>query len=163
MNKRKFEKISLEQYFSDLEGNKEKIKKEYEDILLPKRATKFSAGYDFFAPRDFTLNPGEEIKVATGIKAFMHEDEWLGLYVRSGHGFKYSVRLKNSVAVIDSDYVNAKNEGHIWIAIYNGGNKIFQVKKGEAFAQAVFQKYLLVDDDYPVNEKRLGGIGSTDK
>jgi len=162
MSKRCFSKITYKQYRKDtafVEDNN--ILKEYTEICLPKRATGCSAGYDFFAPKNFTLNPGQEIKIPTGIRAFMNEDEWLGIFIRSGHGFKYNVRLNNSVAVIDADYVRAKNEGHIWIAIYNGGKRIFEIKKGEAFAQGVFQKYLLVDDDMPVNNERYGGLGST--
>jgi dUTP pyrophosphatase len=162
---RKFLKVSLEQYIKDTgEEQEEKIitvQKEYEDIVLPKRATQHSAGYDFYSPRAFQLEPGEQIKLPPGIKVIMNEDEWLGLYIRSGHGFKFGVRLKNSVAVIDADYVKALNEGHIHIALYNGGDKLFKVNKGEAFAQGIFQKYFLTDDDEPWQNERLGGIGST--
>jgi dUTP pyrophosphatase len=91
----------------------------------------------------------------------MQDDEWLGIYIRSSIGFKYNVRLKNSVGVIDADYINAKNEGHIWIAIYNHGDKALEIETGEAFAQGIFQRYLLVEDDRPKEIHRNGGIGST--
>ncbi|ADY56530.1 deoxyUTP pyrophosphatase [Syntrophobotulus glycolicus DSM 8271] len=160
---RRFLKVSYEQYRKDSDDGEEngELSKEYEDIILPRRATRCSAGYDFYAPRAFALEPGGQIKLATGIRAIMNEDEWLGLYIRSGHGFKFGVRLKNSVAVIDADYANALNEGHIQIAIYNGGDKLLRVEKGEAFAQGVFQKYLLTEDDNPRQSERLGGMGST--
>ena len=98
---RKFEKISKEQYEKDLKG-----KCEYEDISLPVRSTKHSAGYDFKSPIEFELNPGEIIKVPTGIKAQMEDDEYLMLLVRSSMGFKYNVRLCNQVGIVDSDYYN---------------------------------------------------------
>ena len=85
VNIRKFEKISIEQYEKDL-----KEKCEYSDITLPSRSTKHSAGYDFKSPIEFELKPGEIIKVPTGIKAAMNDDEFLAILVRSSMGFKYN-------------------------------------------------------------------------
>ena len=155
---RKFEKISEKEY--------EKVLKEkcsYDDIKLPIRSTKHSAGYDFISPFSFELNPGETIKVPSGIKVIMNEDEFLAILVRSSMGFKYNVRLCNQVGIIDSDYYNnPDNEGHMFIALKNEGEKVFKVEKGEKYAQGIFQKYLLTDDD-EANGERLGGFGSTNK
>lgn len=154
---RKFEKISKEQYEKDL---KEKCL--YEDIKIPVRSTKNSAGYDFISPIDFILKPGEIIKVPTGIKADMNNDEFLGIYVRSSMGFKYNVRLCNQTGIIDSDYYNNEgNEGHIYVALQNEGVKDFEVKKGDKIAQGIFFKYLIVDEEEEINNIRSGGIGST--
>lgn len=135
----------------------------YEELKKPKRATAKSAGYDCFAPFDFVLEPNEEIKIPTGIRAYMLDDEVLFALPRSGHGFKYYIRLANTIGVIDKDYFFADNEGHIWIKIRNEGNSIFGVSKGDAFCQLVFQKYLLVDGDDFTGNKRNGGMGSTDE
>lgn len=144
--------------------NDEVIKEKYNDMKKPRRATSSSAGYDFYCVNDFTLSPGESIVVPTGIKSYMKEDECLYILVRSSHGFKYNIRLKNQVGLIDSDYYNnEKNEGHIFVALKNEGDKNFEVKCGEAFAQGIFQKYLIADDDEPVQINRVGGIGSTSK
>lgn len=132
----------------------------YNDIVLPKRATKYSAGYDFFAPYDFTLNPGEIVKIPTGIRCKMNEDYVLMIYPRSSLGFKYRLQLNNTVGVIDADYYNAKNEGHIFIKMTNCGDKVLEVKKGEAFAQGIFMEYAITFDD-EVDSLRTGGIGST--
>ena len=124
---RKFEKISKEQYEKDLKG-----KCEYEDISLPIRSTKHSAGYDFKSPIEFELNPGEIIKVPTGIKAQMEDDEYLMLLVRSSMGFKYNVRLCNQVGIVDSDYYNnPDNEGHMFIKIQNEGKEVLKINKGD--------------------------------
>ena len=155
---RKFEKISIEQYEKDL-----KEACNYEDIVLPTRSTKHSAGYDFKSPISFILNPGESKKVPTGIKASMNEDEFLAIFVRSSMGFKYNIRLCNQVGIVDSDYYNnPDNEGHMFIALKNEGEKVFTVKKGDKYAQGIFQKYLLTDDDEATGD-RLGGFGSTNK
>jgi dUTP pyrophosphatase len=157
---RHFEKISREQW--DKDTNNEDIES-YNNILLPKRSTAFSAGYDFFSPIDFTLLPGQVIKIPTGIKVFTQPDEFLMIVPRSGLGFKYYIRLANTVGIIDHDYRFAENEGHVWIKIRNEGKTDeLSVKQNSAIAQGIFQKYFLVDEDDYVGEQRKGGFGSTD-
>ncbi len=159
--KRGFEKISFEQYVKDVGGERHDLAEEYLDIKLPQRATAKSGGYDFYSPFSFELNPGETIKIPTGIKAYMQDDEVLKIYIRSSLGFKYDVTLSNNVGIIDADYANALNEGHIWIKLINHGDKTLSINKGEAIAQGIFEKYLKVDNDTPVKDERVGGIGST--
>jgi len=79
-------------------------------------------------------------------------------------GFKWNVRMCNQVGIIDSDfYNNSDNEGHMWFALQNQGDKVFKVKKGESFGQGLFMKYLTVDDEEEIKGNRNGGLGSTDK
>lgn len=161
----KFLKVSEENFISSLDGfSKDESKKIYEDIKLPLRATKYSAGYDFYSPFDFTLNPGETIKIPTGIRAKMREDYALFLLPRSGLGFKYRLQLNNTIGLIDADYFYSDNEGHIFAKITNDSNegKVISVKKGEAFIQGVFLSYGITEDD-EVNSIRNGGFGSTSK
>lgn len=165
----KFEKVTWGQYCSSKKWDPASVfteasrTKEYDDLKLPRRATKGSAGYDFFAPFDFSLEPGETIKIPTGIKAKISEGFVLKEYPRSSLGFNYRVRLDNTVGIIDSDYYNnEKNEGHIFIKITNEGNKTLEVKKGDAFCQGIFSEYFLAEEE-EVTEERIGGIGSTSK
>jgi dUTP pyrophosphatase len=157
MNKiAQFFKISLTEYLKD--GSQE----EFDDISLPRRATKGSAGYDFYAPKDIFLAPNETVKVATGIRVKIDEGWVLKIYPRSSLGFKYRLTLNNTVGIIDSDYYFAENEGHIFIKMTNLGDKPLTVEKGKAFAQGIFVEYgITVDDDCTC--LRTGGIGSTDK
>lgn len=160
----KFYKVSFEEFNKNFDDIL-KAKNMYDDIILPKRATKHSAGYDFFAPFDFELRGGESIKIPTGIKCNMNEDLFLAIVPRSSLGFKYKMRLVNTLGVVDCDYFdNENNEGHIFIKISNENNenKTLKVNKGEAFAQGIFLKYFLTEDDN-VTETRTGGIGSTNK
>ena len=157
---RKFEKISFEQFKKDIKDDKNL----YDSYILPKRSTKNSAGYDFFALYDYTLKPGEIMKIPTGIKACMECDDVLFLIERSSMGFKYNIRLTNQVGVIDQDYYNnPDNEGHLWIRIQNEGDKEYKVKKGEGMIQGIFIKYLKTNDDIKTENKRAGGFGSTNK
>lgn len=162
----KFEKVSQGQYYDAMMEEKEALKApyiKYEAIKLPKRGTKGSAGYDFYTPVAISLEPGESVKIPTGIKCQIDLGVMLQLYPRSGLGFKFTMRLNNTVGIVDNDYYdNIDNEGHIFIKITNEGKKHLSVDANKAFAQGIFVPFLLTVDD-EVNETRVGGIGSTSK
>ncbi|MCR5204703.1 MAG: deoxyuridine 5'-triphosphate nucleotidohydrolase [Lachnospiraceae bacterium] len=184
----KFEKVSFEIF-------KDKVQKEfgivdeeaeaaYERLSLPKRATSGSAGYDFFAPFDICIEPGETVIIPTGIRASMENGWVLMIFPRSGLGFKYRLMLNNTVGVIDSDYYYSDNEGHIMIKVTNlsglgnivscglnhewyneaaGSNdksEAISLKAGQGFAQGVFMPFGITTDD-DVDVVRNGGFGST--
>lgn len=134
------------------------------DIILPKRGTKGSAGYDICSPISFELKPNEEIMIFTDIKAYMQLDEVLKIYVRSSIGMK-GLFLKNTVGIIDSTYYsNESNDGNIGMKLVNKGNNIIIINSGERIAQGVFMKFLTVDGDSDDDlEERVGGYGSTGK
>ena len=155
---RYFEKISFEQFKKDIMDDKNL----YSNYELPVRKTKSSAGYDFIAMQDINLKPNETIKIPTGYKANFLEDEALFIIIRSSLGFKYNIRMMNQVGVVESDYYNnIDNEGHIWVALENEGDKEIHINKGESYVQGIFTKFLTCGDK-PQN-KRTGGIGSTNK
>ena len=145
------------------------VAKGFEDknINLPIRKTKYSAGYDIEAAEDVVIpsfkkgtNP---TLVKTGLKAYMQDDEMLLLYNRSSNPKKKGLILANSVGVVDKDYYgNVDNDGHIMFAFYNIKDEDVEIKKGDAIGQAIFQKYLVTDDDNADGE-REGGFGSTNK
>lgn len=164
----KFEKVSKRQYQEDFlntfPNSVEDVEKVYEGIKLPKRATRGSAGYDFFAPVEIKLNPGETIKIPTGIRCVMNEGWVLKLFPRSGLGFKYRLQIDNTVGIIDQDYAFSDNEGHIFIKITNDtkGDKVCTIPCGSGFAQGLFEEFGITEDD-DVSEIRNGGFGSTSK
>ena len=156
---RKFCVISNKQFNIDFNG----IDARYDDIVIPKRNTMYSAGYDFYIPYDLTIKSGEIVKIPTGIKVMLNSDEFLGIYIRSSLGFKYNLRMCNQVGIIESDYYNNRdNEGHMWVCLQNHGDKEYIINKGDAYAQGIFVKFLTTDDDN-VKTLRTGGIGSTNK
>lgn len=164
----KFEKVSFEQFKKGYEKIDEEFRgnseEDYANLKLPKRATKGSAGYDFYSPVDFYLYPGETITLPTGIRCQMNENQVLLLFPRSGMGFKCRLQLNNTVGVIDSDYYGSDNEGHIMAKITNDSNedKVIRVARGTAFMQGVFLRYDITDDDN-AEGVRNGGFGSTGK
>ncbi|MCI9545543.1 MAG: deoxyuridine 5'-triphosphate nucleotidohydrolase [Lachnospiraceae bacterium] len=161
----KFHKVSFQRFREDWEnayGSREDLEVIYRKIQLPQRATKGSAGYDFYAPVDIVLQPGEGTKVFTGIRVEMDESWVLTCYPRSGLGFKYRMQLDNTVGVIDSDYFYSDNEGHIQAKITNDSRegKTLTIAAGTGFMQGIFLEYgITVDDD--ASGIRNGGLGST--
>lgn len=140
---------------------------ENSNINLPVRSTKNSAGYDVEAAEDCVIpafKPGQKpTLVKTGIKAYMESDEVLILANRSSNPGKKGLILANSIGVVDSDYYgNPDNDGHIMYAFFNFKAEDVEIKKGERIGQAIFQKYLVTDDDIAQGE-RTGGFGSTNK
>lgn len=164
-----FYKVSVENF---LDAMKEEfpqyteadIRDMYDSLPLPARATRGSAGYDFFAPFSFSLPPAATIKIPTGIRVKMEEDWVLKLYPRSGLGFKYRLQMNNTVGIIDSDYYYSDNEGHIFIKMTNDSNenKTVEVTQGTGFAQGIFLEYGITVDD-AAEGVRNGGFGSTTK
>lgn len=164
----KFEKVSFEQFKSDCirQGYCESLdyQKIYESIELPKRSTQGSAGYDFFTPFSFELSPNKSIFIPTGIRAKMPYGVVLILAPRSGQGIRFKLQLMNTIGVIDADYYEATNQGHIMVSLFNDHREghVMNVEAGQAFCQGLFLPYYLTDDDHS-NQSRTGGFGSTDQ
>jgi len=165
-----FEKISYEQYRKDYfdcfdNATEESCQKSYSIIQLPKRATSGSAGYDFITPVEIKLScpfnkyGQHSIKIPTGICCAMPKNVVLMLYPRSGLGFKNQMYLNNTVGIIDSDYIDAENHGHIMAKI-KVVERDLTLNAGDRFMQGVFVNYLITDDD-TTDAARTGGFGST--
>ena len=135
------------------------------DFQMPERKTQKSAGYDFCLPEDVVLEPGKLQLVPTGVKAYMQDDEYLGMHIRSSMAVKKRIMLVNNVGIIDADYYNNEdNEGHIMLALLNMGSEPVALPKGERVAQGIFYNYLVADGDADAEkEVRGGGFGSTSK
>lgn len=165
----KFEKVSYEQFKKDMLKiwpymPDHRIRDIYDGIKLPKRATKGSAGYDFYLPLHLNFIDGDSIKFPTGIRVKMEEGWVLKMYPRSGLGFKYRLQFDNTVGIIDSDYYYSDNEGHIHAKMMsdNRESRVLILEQGEAFAQGIFVEFGITEDD-DVSAIRNGGFGSTSK
>lgn len=188
MNKiAQFEKVSYEQFKKDWTKcfpsnliKENDIKNIYNSIQIPKRTTIGSAGYDFFSSFDATVYCDGTmicdsinnmnivcsgiITIPTGIRCQMEQGWVLQIYPRSSLGFKYGIHLANTVGIIDSDYYNSENEGHIFVKFINDSvfNKSIVLKAGQAFCQGIFVPFGVTYDDN-AHDIRNGGFGSTDK
>lgn len=134
------------------------------NIILPKRATTNSAGYDLASATDVAIKPGEIQLIPTGLKVRMNTNEALFIFARSSLSIKKGLIMSNSVGVVDADYYgNADNEGHIMVPLMNVRNEEVTIEKGERVSQGVFIAYQRADDDKASRIRRLGGFGSSGK
>ena len=156
----KFTHVSPAQYAEATAERKEYLP--LAEIPLPRRATAGSAGYDFVSPLEVTVPAGGTALIPTGIRAEMEQGWVLMLFPRSSLGFRYSLRLANTVGVIDSDYAFAKNEGHIMVKLRNPLDAPVTIAKGDRFCQGVFLPFGTAEED-EVTAGRTGGFGSTDQ
>lgn len=163
-----FEKVSYEQFEKDWIKNfpdTKDVRAVYDSIKLPVRATTGSAGYDFYAPERLEFAKGKSTLVPTGIRAKINDGWVLSIYPRSGLGFKHRCQLDNTVGIIDADYYNSSNEGHIMIKIscdaHDEGHTAI-VEKGDGFAQGIFTQFGITISDN-ADGVRDGGFGSTTK
>ena len=162
-----YQKVSFEQFakaMKDTFGETEELERVYDEIILPRRATAGSAGYDFRSTVSVSLAPGETVMIPTGIRVRIDVGWALLLFPRSGLGFRYRLQLNNTVGVIDSDYYDSDNEGHIFIKMTNDSNegKTCVIERGMAFAQGIFMPFGITADD-EAKEIRNGGFGSTSR
>ena len=162
-----FEKVSFEQWKKDcgVKGLPDsELREWYENIKMPRQATAGSAGLDFFMPFNLNFESGSKFKIATGVRwvADGANDRVLLIVPRSGLGFKYGIRLPNTIGVIDADYAEAENEGHILVALENPSAENIQLPEGKPFVQGIIVKYE-VPEGAGSEDARTGGFGSTDK
>lgn len=169
MNKvARFEKVTFEQFkkdFMDKFGDhysNDDILQIYQNIKIPKRATKGSAGHDISIPFSISVAATDTLMIPTGLRCEMKNDYVMLVFPRSSLGIKIGIQLVNQTGVIDSDYAHADNEGHIFVCLKNTSSKVVHFEKGQNVVQAVFIPFGVADKE-EVTEERTGGIGSTHK
>ena len=167
----KFEKVSFDQFLKECKklesasalwfASDDEIKRYYDAIQLPGRATGGSAGYDFHMPFPASFITVSPVMIPTGIRVILKPNQFLMCVPRSGLGFKYGMGLINTVGIIDSDYSNSDNEGHIMAKVTT--EVPFKLDTGDRFMQGIIMNYAVIDDDRPTKRERNGGFGSTDQ
>ncbi len=166
-----FYKVSFEQFEKDYKalvksdiGHAE-LKRIYDGIKLPARATTGSAGYDFFLPFGITLKAGEEITIPSGIRPWFKRVYGLFIMSKSGLGTKSRLQLNTCISLIDSDYFYSDNEGHMTFRIIHDSRDpkaVLTLPAGKAYLQGIFIKYGITKSDN-AEGARNGGFGSTNK
>lgn len=163
-----FEKVSYKRWKTDCgfsNISETELKRRYDEILLPKQATGSSAGCDFFMPFSLILEPESKVRIATGIRWITDKRDRnlvLMIFPRSGLGFKYGIKLSNTVGVIDADYCDSYNEGHIIVSLENPSGESIKLPSGKPFVQGIVVKYEIPAGAESI-EARNGGFGSTDE
>lgn len=135
-----------------------KIKKLNPDAIIPSYAHLLDAGADIYATEDITLKPHETKIIPTGLQVSIPKGYMIQIYSRSGLAAKTTLRIANSVGIIDCSY----NE-EIGVIMENNGNLSTTIHKGDRIAQMIIMptpmiKWIEVDE---IENSGRGGFGST--
>lgn len=137
-----------------------KIKKLYEDSIIPTRGSEYAAGYDLYAHDSATIEPHSTVKVGSGVAIQPPKDTFGAVFARSGLATKQGLRPANCVGVCDYDYT-----GEYIVALHNDTNETKVIEPGERIAQVVFIPYVNVVftevAELEETERGAGGFGST--
>lgn len=139
------------------------VKKTDENAKLPTRGSEYAAGYDLYAHMDvdeLLIQPGETVKIGTGIRIGVPVGYFGGIFARSGIASKKGLRPANCTGVVDSDYT-----GEVIVALHNDSNDFQTVTNGERIAQLVVIPFLPVEftevDELDETDRGADGFGST--
>ena len=142
-----------------------KVKKLYDNSIVPTRGSAKAAGVDLYAHLEsdnIVIQPGETVMLGSGIACEFPEGYWGMVVPRSSIGIKRGLMLPNNCGVIDEDY-----RGEIMIAFTNVGITNQTIENGERVAQMILLPYVLHDivetGELSDTERGAGGIGSTGK
>lgn len=139
-----------------------KVKRLYEEALLPTKATEGSAAFDLYAYTEAPLEPGETFKYKTGIAIEIPEGRVGLIFPRSGLSTKFGIRLSNCVGVIDSDY-----RGEIIVALHNDGDESYMINRGDRIAQLMIVDIpkIGIEEVAELSDTKrgIGGFGSSGK
>ncbi|MFQ5703737.1 MAG: dUTP diphosphatase [Gemmatimonadales bacterium] len=154
----------------------------HDDVSLPARQTKGSAGYDlraYLKARDVVvrhgatgalsevhvndgrldLEPSDTALVPTGLKARVPEGYEAQVRIRSSLAFRRGLILPNAPGTIDADYPDE------WLVmVKNDSAEPVAIEHGERIAQVVFSKFAVLpwrEDRVVISTDRQGGLGST--
>lgn len=144
-----------------------KIKKLYEDAIIPTRGSYYAAGYDLYAHIEcqgentgVMILPHETVLIGTGVAIQPPKDCFGAVFARSGLASKQGLRPANCVGVCDYDYT-----GEYMIALHNDSDTQRFVKHGDRIGQVVFMPYVNVNfvevENLDATERGDGGFGST--
>lgn len=135
-----------------------RVKCLYEGVSLPRRASGGAVGYDLYAHEDISIARGARALVGTGVAVVLPAGTYGRVAPRSGLAVKHGINV--GAGVIDPDYT-----GEVKVLLFNHGEDVFEVKKGDRVAQLVLERCETppVEEVGTIDEteRGAGGFGST--
>ena len=134
------------------------VKRLTKDAILPTRGSNASVGYDLYSTDQVIIPPTHHALVGTSVAILMPNGVYGRVAPRSGLAVKHGIQV--GAGVIDPDYT-----GEVKVVLFNHGDKVFEVKKGERIAQLILEKCETpgVEEIGVIEEtnRGAGGFGST--
>lgn len=137
-----------------------KVSKIHERAKLPVYATVGSACADVSTVESVMVPAGGTAVISTGLCFEIPTGFCIKAHSRSGHGFKFGVRLANCTGIIDSDY-----RGELKLKLKNDSNAPLNIVAGERIAQIEIAEVIQGDfvevSQLTQTVRGDGGFGST--
>jgi len=128
--------------------------------LFPVKAHPDDAAWDLRSRTDIELPAGTSTLVPTGIFIELPVGFEAQVRPRSGLALKHDLMLTNSPGTVDAGY-----RGEVGVIMYNAGNSVFKICRGDRIAQMVICKLpeimLAGADSLSDSSRGEGGFGST--
>jgi len=128
------------------------------DAMIPKKGSKYAAGYDLYSIEKTLIPSNRFVKIDTGISLAIPNGYFGKIECRSSLA---SQGLSVLGGVIDSDY-----RGNLIVILLNNTNTPYEIKKHDRIAQIIFHKILqnenvIVSEDLDSTDRQYSGFGST--
>lgn len=138
-----------------------KFVKTHPDAVLPTKKRDDDIGYDLTAVEDVSILGRSYAVVPVGLQvAYIEPGWWFKIEARSGLGFKH--HIFPHFGIIDTGY-----RGDCGVKLYNFGQEVYEVKKGDRIAQIVFYPQVVVEfewvDKIMETDRGEKGFGSSDQ
>lgn len=139
------------------------------EYTVPTKGSDDAAAFDLYVEsiedsngnyyNNYTISPGETIKIHTNIKMELPVETYLDICSRSGLSINHGIVVVNSPARIDSDY-----RGEIIIGLHNTSTKPYNIIAGDRVAQSTLHNLITVsfketDEELTSTERSEGGLG----
>ena len=125
---------------------------------LPTYADDKAVGLDLYSSDFYTIYPGNQVLVKTGVSVELYEGVYMRIAPRSGLAYKFGIDVM--AGVIDPGYT-----GDIGVILRNFGDDIFHISPGDRIAQGVIEQadrvIPVIADELSETTRGSGGFGST--
>lgn len=137
-----------------------RFERTHPDAQLPRKNFDSDSGWDLVAVESVTIPPRGRNIVPVGLKlAYLEPGYWLSVESRSGLSFKHGVLAHPGV--IDQNY-----RGDLGVLLYNHGDAVYTVQKGDRIAQLVAHFNLQMSAEWgsvQATDRGEKGFGSSGK
>ena len=129
---------------------------------IPTFGSEHAAGADLYAATsyDIAIQPGQTVKIGTGLAMEIPEMKFGAIFARSGLATKQGLRPINCVGVVDSDY-----RGEIIVALHNDSEEEQIIPAGSRIAQLIIIDFnkIYFNEVNELSDTKRGedGFGST--
>ncbi len=137
------------------------ICKIHKDAIIPEYKTPGACAFDLHTIEAREIQPGEIVRLRTGLVIKVPEGYTLFLTSRSSLPVKFGLSVPHAVGIIDQDYCGPEDE--LLIQVYNFTQKPVSVAKGDRLVQGTILPIVRAEfhEVESMEGENRGGYGST--